>query len=144
MLKAGWHMGSAPAVVTVVGGVSAGTFVAVRSHRRMAPVLGSAWDHSPPGSGGRVAAAWVDGVVRGGLLVVSLYLWTNECITSGRNVDVLGAAAQLVRAHGGPYVIGGDWQNTPDVIAGSQWLGDLGGVVLAAGAGTCTSRHGRR
>ena len=43
----------------------------------------------------------------------------------------------VARALSLPFVIGGDWQNTPDALARSGFLGCLSGALVLPRAGTC-------
>ena len=80
----GWKVALAEAVSTQVPGqkedarhTSAGAGVAVRGDRGIGLLPGvTEWEVSPPGQGGRLAAAWVDSC--GGFVLVSSYLRTGD------------------------------------------------------------------
>ena len=63
-----------------------------------------------------------------------------------RNRALLHAAGNLIRKHGGPWVLGGDFQNTPEDMHYymRNWLESVGGEVCAAGNVTCKSVNGGR
>ena len=121
-------------------GTSAGVFLAAPTHIGMDTLLGStSWDWSPAGSGGRLAAAWVN--LAGGILCISIYFWCGEGL-SFRNCQVLAAAEKLIRAYDVFWIIMADWQVQPDVLQASVWPLRLKGTIAAPtdGIGTCTSR----
>ena len=109
--RAGWNMSGASAVSSH----SAGAAVSVRSAYANGQTQGAKEDMSPAESPGRLATTWVDGVVKDGLLLISLYLWEGEGLTP-RNMRLLYAAGDVVTRHGGPFLIGGDFQNTPQEV----------------------------
>ena len=88
---------------------------------------------------------WVDGIVRGGAMVISIYLWHSEGL-SDRNRTILDAAAEAIRRFGGPWLMAGDFNMTPqDLRDGMEaWLDKLGGKVIAPPEPTCRSKLGGR
>ena len=67
------------------------------------------FDLSPAASPVKLAAAWVDGVFRGGVLILSVYLWHIEGAAE-RNLEILSAAGEAAARDGGPWIIAGDFQ----------------------------------
>ena len=65
--------------------------VAVRSSYLTGLTKGAKEDCSPKDSPGRLAAAWVDGILRDGVLLLSVYLWDGEVLPQ-RNMAILFAA----------------------------------------------------
>ena len=51
----------------------------------------------------RIAVAWAGGLQRGGVHLVSLYLWTREGLTE-RNCALLHRLALLLRSIDGPWI----------------------------------------
>ena len=88
-----------------------------------AKAAGMAVDRSPVESKGRLAVAWVEGVLRGGVMVVSSYIWHSEGLTE-RNSALLDAAGATVAEFGGPWIIGADWNMTPAELSSGagDWL----------------------
>ena len=123
----------------------AGTCVAARSKYGMGTSCGSPHDASPSGSEGRVTVAWVDGVLRGGILVVSVYLWHSEGLAD-RNRKILEVAAEAVVRHGGPWMIVGDFNMTPPDLQAEMdhWLQRINGQIFAPKENTCNSSSGGR
>ena len=92
----------------------------------------------------RVAVAWVDGVLRGGLMVISVYLWHSEGL-SDRNMSVLHAAGDAIAKFGGPWLMGGDFNMTPaELQRAHAWLKQIGGQIRAPELPTCRSATGGR
>ena len=56
----------------------------------------------------RIVAGWVGGVVKGGIHVISTYLFNSEGLTD-RNRAILAAIAALIRTLRGPWVLAGDF-----------------------------------
>ena len=92
----------------------------------------------------RLSCAWIDGVLRGGVMVLSLYLWHSEGL-SRRNLELLWAAGEVIAEHGGPWILGGDFNMTPgDLAAAKEWLNRIGGDIRAPDVPTCRSLNGGR
>ena len=74
-----------------------------------------------------------------------MYLWEGEGLTP-RNKRLLFAAGAVAQRHGGPWILGGDFQNTPQDVRRimAKWLEKVGGDVCAPGNLTCRSIHGGR
>jgi len=94
--KAGWTMTGAAAV----SNKSAGASLAVRSIYHSGLTKGAREDCSPKESPERLATGWVDGVLKKGILVLSIYLWHAEGLTA-RNQAILFAAGNIIKRHGG-------------------------------------------
>ncbi len=136
--RLGWRLVGAQAAKGSKGGNSAGVAVAVPSHIGAAPVTGHTWDISPPESPGRLSAAWIDTGPRGGLVSITMYAWDMEGLTT-RNVRLVTEAVRVGRSHGGVFIIGGDFNCTPEQLAShASLLASLGVTVAAANAATCT------
>ena len=104
---AGWSLSLGRAVQTPAGGASAGAAVGGRSH------FGLGRPRVRPNSDeavSRIHVAWFSGVVRGGIHLISVYLWTGEPPSGKRNREVLELPAQVIDALDGPWVVAGDWQ----------------------------------
>ena len=89
-------------------------------------------DLSPHGSEGRAAGLWVQAAMLGGILIVFVYLWHSEGLTS-RNRSILDAVLAAVVAHGGPWLIVGDFNCQPSFLAEAMELAlkKAGAVILA-------------
>ena len=141
--RAGWTAHGAPAVLCAQKS-SAGVCIAVRSKFGSGKPSSLPVDASPGGSLGRLACTWIDGVVRGGLLVISMYLWHSEGL-SRRNMELLCAAGDVIIKHGGPWLIGADFNMPPEELSqASRWLAKIGGVIKAPNVPTCRSLNGGR
>ena len=115
-------------------GTSGGVAVAARTHLGLArsPVEVDARYRA------RVIVAWVGAGLRGGLHLVSVYLFPSEGL-SDRNRVLLEEVARLVTTVRGPWLVGGDFQMSPDQLRASGWVAWVGGRVFCAGQPTCTS-----
>ena len=133
----GWKIGMCPAAAGAGGGASAGTAIVVPSTIGFDAVQGRGWGHGSGTATGRVTAAWVQGGLRGGILCISVYLWTGEGM-SLKNKGILATVGDLVIRHKGPWVMGGDLNMTPAVFRrdGGAWLERVGGSIAAAGVAT--------
>jgi hypothetical protein len=99
-------------------------------------------DQSTAASPGRLCASWTDGILRGGLLIVSLYLHDSEGWTD-RNLDLFSKAADLILKHGGPWVLGGDFNMPPEKLNSvDHILRRMRGVIVAPRGTTCSSAPG--
>ena len=62
---------------------------------------------------------------------MTMYLWHSEGM-SRRNMGLLYAAGELISKHGGPWLLGADFNMTPDDLAlANEWLLKVGGVIRA-------------
>ena len=55
-------------------------------------------------------------VQRGGIIVASVYLVTREGPLSVNNINIVQHMAQQLKLIGKPYVVGGDFQMTPEEL----------------------------
>ncbi len=135
----GWKFAPSPAARGKGGGPSAGVGVAVPAQHGWATAGGAdTWDLSPPGSPGRIAAAWVQAGCAGGVLVISMYLWDSEGLTP-RNMRIVEAAIEAGRAYGGLWIVGGDQNMTPAELSNGldRLLARADAVVRAPEEPTC-------
>ena len=91
-----WLLRGAPASKLETGWPSAGVCIAVRNHINLGLPPGWQHDISPHASPGRLCAAWIEGLIRGGLLVMSIYLWDSEGLTP-RNRELLEQAGEFAK-----------------------------------------------
>jgi len=140
---AGWQMTGAKGGKGDKGTTVTCTLVAVRRGHSTGQTKDPKEDCSPTESPGRCSSVWVDGIVRGGVLLVSVYLWHEEGLTT-RNRAILYAAGDAIRRHGGPWILVGDFNTTPNDVKHSmgKWLERIGGEVCAPGNLTCKNGRG--
>ncbi len=133
----GWKVAAAPATDGRGGGASAGTAVAVPLHRGWSTTAAGRWDLSPRGSPGRLSGAWVQAGPRAGLLLLSVYFWTNEG-PSDRNIALLETGLAVAAEFGGPWVMAGDMNMTPTQLrqAAGRLLDRAGAVIRSPGVPT--------
>ena len=132
-----WSLSIEPAVDTEAGSTSAGVGVAVRSHFGLALPRQAVEDDAMRS---RVQVRWMGAVCRGGLHLVSVYLWHTEGL-SQRNLDLLQCLAGVLRQLRGPWIVGGDFNLTPDMLRTSGWLFLVNGVLHSPGVATCKGRQ---
>eukprot|EP00972_Heterocapsa_arctica_P075083 11079369-Heterocapsa_arctica.AAC.1 len=142
--RGGWKLQGAQAVRCDSGRGSAGTCVAASANVGLSQAAGCPFDCSPEGSEGRLSAAWLEGVLRGGVMVMSVYLWHTEGLTE-RNIGILNAAGEAAARFGGPWLLAGDFNMTPSELQQAQgWLERIGGVIVAPQLTTCRTSLGGR
>ena len=87
----------------------------------------------------RLAGADVGCVIKGGIHCFSLYLKDIEGMGE-TNLAILTEVAALIGTVRGPWIVGGDWNLTPDTLQASNWPATVGGVVRAPSDGTCNEK----
>ena len=127
--RAGWKAAYDPALATVANGSSGGTGVVARDWvgTRAADALPAEVEWPPTH---RFSLRWVDAVVKGGILVASVYLETGSGY-GGANIGILNMIGQVLRAYARPFILGGEWQMDQAVLAASGWLRAIGGTAVA-------------
>ena len=88
----------------------------------------------------RICMAWVDGVLKGGMHFASVYLRTSEGLTAA-NMAILEELAVALKVVKGPWVVGGDWNISPEVLAASRWPEMVGGKIFAGSHPTCNNSN---
>ena len=132
-----WQFAINEADVTPAGSTSAGVGVAVRSHIG----LGEDAAVQPPGEWrSRVAVRWMGGYAKGGIHLISVYLWHSEGL-SVRNLQLLEVVANIIRVIVGPWILGGDFNITPEVLRASGWLALVGAEVRGTAQATCKGKE---
>ena len=76
---------------------------------------------------------------RGGIHLVSVYLWNGEGL-SKRNLDLLHCLAQVLTTLDGPWILGGDFNLTPELLGECGWLQLARGVAFAPDLPTCNEK----
>ncbi len=139
----GWKMIDAPAVKGPNGGASAGVAVFIRNY------LGA---HRPTTAShiiepGRAVAAVLDIEKCRPTLLISIYLHDGEGLTE-RNKAILAKVGAFLQSSGKQwqYVIGGDFNLVPEVLATSMFAQGLSARIVAPAnkRGTCRTVHGSR
>jgi len=129
-----WNFIASSALRTAADKASGGCAVGVRRGNGVTESDASynhAIDH-------RFVLGWTAAVRRGGLHCGSVYLKDAAGLCE-HNLLVLQEIAVALRQLRGPWVLGGDWNLTPDVLQSSGWLDVVHGVVVAPTAPTCFS-----
>jgi hypothetical protein len=84
----------------------------------------------------RIALSWVDGFQRGGLHCGSIWLHDSQGLSEA-NMSLLEEAAAALRSCKGRWILGGDWNMSPELLRASGWLDMGGGVIYATSLPTC-------
>ena len=132
----GWSLTIGPAINTVAGSTSAGVAIAVRAHFGIARS-----PYTPPCDidTSRIIVRWVGTLCRGGVHLISVYLFFGEGL-SCRNIDLLQAIAGVICELRGPWILAGDFNITPQDLISTGWLQLVGGTVHAPSLPTCNGR----
>ena len=133
--REGWSAHFEPARHTAADRGSGGCGVAVKKGSGISAVSTSDLD---PEAKHRIAAAWVDVVIKGGITIISVYMADSEGL-SERNMAVLQEATALVRSLRSPWIMAGDWNMEPSTLNSAGWVDTTGGVVVAPALVTCNS-----
>jgi len=129
--RMGWRVHLGPALVTSALGTSGGTGVASRKGLGSSPhtFLADGYKH-------RIGAAWVGAIVKGGVHCFSLYLKDGDGM-GDTNTAILTQLAAAIASVKGPWVVGGDWNMTPQDLLNSNWPSIVKGHVHAPALPTC-------
>jgi hypothetical protein len=131
--NAKWSLAIEPCHVSPLGGHSAGTSVAVRSFIGMSkPLVVKESEHLHPT--GHFCMRRVAAMGEGGVDCGSPYLYSmvgKGGITAQCNLDMLDSMAFTILGLVGPWIIGGDWNCTPQDLAATGWLQKVGGTIHA-------------
>ena len=142
--RSGWKGTVVPATAGEGGGAAAGVAVFTAAHVPSGIQDGTAYDISPRSAQGRAVALWVQQVVPCGILVISVYLFTGEGPTP-RNRAIMGQALMTASVSGSPWIIGGDFQDSPQDIM--EWAQDMmekaGGRIVSTDEPTIYPSVGR-
>ena len=84
----------------------------------------------------RIAFSWIDGVQRGGIHCGSIWLHDSQGL-SDANMSLLEEAAVALRSCSGGWVLGGDWNMSPELLRASKWLDIVEGTIFATSLPTC-------
>ncbi len=133
---AGWRAALTRAVPGRGEGPSAGTAVIVPRHVPCGLQEGMEPDASPAESPGRITCHWLQAVVPCGVMAIAVYFHHTEG-GSRRNLDLLHKALQLGQSSRCPWVIGADWQQSPELVI--AWAGSA--LDKAAGKVVRASEH---
>ena len=138
-----WKICGSPAGSGPKGGASAGTAIAVATGACPVAALPGlpGVDISPEDRPGRITAVFIQhgALPRGGILYISVYAYTGEPLDSEANLQLLYKVAEATISYGGPFIIAGDFQNTPTEVLHSPWPRVLGTETVAPSMPTCNS-----
>ena len=130
---AGWNPTFSYAHLTCAARASGGMGVLTRRgmgiHQNTDEVVRDGMRH-------RIAISWVDGVQRGGVHCGSIWLFDPQGLSAANMALLEKAAAALLACQGG-WILGGDWNISPDLLQSSKWLEIVGGVICCTTLPTC-------
>ncbi len=141
--RRGWNALFTEASTGPNGGSCAGTAVLARAHVGLGlPLVGS-----EVVAMSRAVAARIEPPGSRPIVVVSAYLHDGQGLARC-NLDLLGQIGSFIGAQGEgcPFVIGADFQITPEHLATTAIAKELGGLILATGDanGTCRTASSAR
>ena len=122
-----------PALPTEAGSTSRGVATAVSANHGLSLLAGM---KGAMVAKGRAALHSFSGLCKGGVALGNVYLEVGGFI-SKFSWEALLALVRCLRSWGGPFVIGGDWNCTPEVLKESWWLKLIDGEIVAPTQGTC-------
>ena len=65
----------------------------------------------------RLILRWVGALFNGGFTAATVYLYDKLGPSDPANLEILHTAAGLLKALGRPWILGGDFNTTPDLLA---------------------------
>jgi hypothetical protein len=129
----GWNTVVVPSVATVgatgLPGKSAGVAILAQRPRGLL-AYGDSPGIGPPPFPGRVAAALWPAVLSRGVLVISVYLFCSEGMSS-RNIAIMEYVLLLTKVARCPFIIGGDFNISPSCMDAAGFPQQLGGTIVA-------------
>ena len=131
MRTAGWSA-SACAATPMLGNHSGGLVTATVKRVGLALVAHFDVEIVPA----RAAMYHVGGMVRGGFVIVNLYLVHSVGIDE-QNWSIFAKVGARLKTAGLPFIIGGDWNFTVDELQKTSWVDAMDAVVIAPEHGTC-------
>ena len=132
--RLGWSAATSSAIRTALGKSSGGCIAAAKRGIGVVPL-----DIVHPPVAHRLTFARIAGIVRGGFHLGSIWLRDSEGMSESNRAILDHAASSLGRLRG-PWIIGGDWNLTPEVLAESGWLRVVGGFIVAPQLPTCNGK----
>ena len=87
----------------------------------------------------RISGAWVQCILRGGVHCFSVYMKDGDG-AGETNQAILAELAAILGAVRGPWIVGGDWNMAPEVLARSGWPSIVEGRVAAPDQPTCNDK----
>ena len=77
---------------------------------------------------------------KGGCHLGTPYCFSGVGITHKSNLDLLESMAHTLSGLIGPWILGGDWNCTPQELEETGWVRRVGGVIHAPEAATCNGK----
>ena len=133
----GWRMAISACGKGPLGGNSAGVAVGCRNHIGMREAHP---DFGVPELEQRLTIKKVDCAARGGLNLGSCYLVSGIGISAPQNLDLLHCLVGMLKRISGPWIIGGDFNGTPEELVANGWLKLVGGKIHRPVMPTCGER----
>ena len=130
-----WQATICPAVRTEAGGLSAGVAIAAKIHGNLQAHEAEDVEKRHPG---RIRMAHWAGITKGGVVVASVYCYTGADAET-RNADLLHLVARQLVAVRLPFVLGGDWNQSPADVARTGFPQRLKAFIAVAGEATYVS-----
>ena len=132
-----WSLSVKPCRVTEADANSAGVSVGARCHIGVAAPISAAAAGDSQFLAGRFHVRRIGAVCRGGFSLGSVYLHDSVGVHAKCNLDLLQEVAAELALLAGGWIIGGDWNCTPEELVATGWLELIDGVIHAPRMPTC-------
>jgi len=130
--KVNWNLSSSPALRTAENKGSGGCAVGCRRGTGITASEAQVSDAVRH----RFHLAWSSAILKRGVHLGSVYLKDSSGL-SDENLLVLQEIAVALKQTKGIWILGGDWNITPEVLLSSGWLQIVKGIIVAPSAPTC-------
>ena len=90
----------------------------------------------------RLVVAWVDGVVKGGIYLISVYPKDSQGLGES-NMWLLEVIAAIIATLRGPWIAAGDWNMDPNTMLEAGWPQTLGARLVFPDRPTYESGDGQ-
>ena len=84
----------------------------------------------------RICVAWGDTIVKGGVYFISIWPVDSQGL-SPTNMAILETVGGILATLKSPWIIGGDWNMSPEVLQESNWPSMVHGSIVATLLATC-------
>ena len=138
MNHGGWKVSVGKCLYGEGGGRSSGAAVGCRTHIGLGESCSD--DDLPEVLVGRFRVNHMGAVCKGGLHIASAYPINGIGINHPKNLDIMQGIASVLRTLHGPWILGADFNCTPQQLRDTGWLDLVQGVIIESRVETCNGR----